>query len=321
MKREFDYGRIVKKRKESPMRYDKASDTIEITASEFVKISRRELSPIPPMDEHEPVISEASRLGLAAAGIQEPRFEALSHDFSVADVKFSLSLKYISKENELILVHEISENPRKPKKETLAQARGEAFICAYAKAVEFGLDNINIKTVFVNTDTGVYSEKPEKASIKTLQIFFEKCKKAIALYAKPEIERVKIRLPSLEKLRFPYKSMRDGQREFIEKSLHTISRGGTLFAAAPTGTGKTVSAIYPALLSLGRGKCDRIFYFTPKNTTAIAAAECIELFAEGGAKIRAVSLYSKEKLCKRRVVCRNDRELCEKLLSAYFNSL
>ncbi len=293
------------------MRYDRERDTIEIDASELITISRREFSAIPPRDEDEPELSEASRFGLASAKISQPTYQKAEHIFSLSGLNFSLSSKYILSDSTVCTVYEIGENPKKPRRESRAQARGEAFISAYIRALELGLDKVDIKTIFVNTGTGVFAEHAESADIKTLTRFFEKCLKTLAAYAKPEIERVRYRLPTLEKLRFPYPEMREGQREFIEKSFRTMSRGGTLFAAAPTGTGKTVSAIYPALLALGRGKCDRVFYFTPKNTTAIAAAECIELFASQGAKIRAVSLYAKEKLCQRRVVCREDRELCE----------
>ena len=79
---------------------------------------------------------------------------------------------------------------------------------------------------------------------------------------------------------------------------------------APTGTGKTVSVIYPAIRALGDGRCERVFYLTPKTTTANAAADCLRLLREGGADIRAVRITAKEKICEFRTVCKSDPDAC-----------
>lgn len=292
------------------MRYDEKTDLIEISVSELVRISRRHLSPIPPRDEDEPEIFEASRLGLKISGNADVLPEKIHLPFQINEFSFILCARILTKLNTLFVIKETSDDTDRIKKETLDQARGEAFISAYALAIEKGLDSVDINYVFVNSSIGKTKSHNETAKFNALRRFFDKCTLLLSLYAKPEIERVKYRLPTLSRLSFPYDKMREGQREFIESVYKCAARGGTLFAAAPTGTGKTVSALYPALLALGRGKCDKIFYLTPKNTTAIAAAECIELFASRGAKIRAAVLYSKEKLCKKRLICREDRDSC-----------
>jgi Rad3-related DNA helicase len=114
----------------------------------------------------------------------------------------------------------------------------------------------------------------------------------------------------MKKARFPYGRVRDGQNEFMSLVYKNLTRGGTLYAAAPTGTGKTVSVLYPAVRALGDGKCDKIFYFTPKTTTAIAAKECIEDICAQGAVIRAVTLGAKERVCRRGVLCRDGKGNC-----------
>ena len=77
---------------------------------------------------------------------------------------------------------------------------------------------------------------------------------------------------SLVPLPFPYAQYRPGQREFAVAVYRAIQRGERLFAEAPTGIGKTVSALYPALKALGEEKLERIFYLTAR-TTARAVAE------------------------------------------------
>lgn len=294
------------------MKYEKSNETIEIGIPEFVSISRRLISPIPPKDEEEPTLEKASRLGCRLANIQNLNERTVEYSFELGEHRAKISGKIATDgDTRVTIIYEISENVKKPSKENLAEARGEAYVSAYILAKELKLSAIGIKIVFVNTEKGVFDQREENPDIEKLEAFFARCKNAVALYAKPEIERVCERLPSLEKLKFPYPNVREGQNEFIHSVFRTVSRGGRLYAQAPTGTGKTVSVLYPALRALGKGKCDKVFYFTPKTTTAIAASECLELFAQSGAKIRAIILYSKERLCCSSLLCREDRELCE----------
>jgi len=43
-------------------------------------------------------------------------------------------------------------------------------------------------------------------------------------------------------------------------------RGERLFAEAPTGIGKTISVLFPAIKALGEGKAERLFYLTARTT-------------------------------------------------------
>jgi hypothetical protein len=97
-------------------------------------------------------------------------------------------------------------------------------------------------------------------------------------------------------MKFPYPEIREGQNEFIKRAYRVLARGGKLFAGAPTGTGKTVSALFPALRALGDGRYDKIFYLTPKATIAEAVRDCLNLMTEKGADLRAVILTAKDGL-------------------------
>ncbi len=113
-----------------------------------------------------------------------------------------------------------------------------------------------------------------------------------------EIERKKSDLPSIEKIKFPFPSIRKGQRDLIEMCYGAICRNEILFAAAPTGTGKTISTLYPAIKAMARGKCDKIFYLTAKSSTRREAFSAIKKMHEAGARIRAIILSPKEYMCK-----------------------
>ena len=82
------------------------------------------------------------------------------------------------------------------------------------------------------------------------------------LFAGHELVRVRRRLPAMRRLRFPYPETRLGQEELMSAVFRAISRGKRLFASAPTGIGKTVSTLYPAVRAMGEGRCDKVFYLT-----------------------------------------------------------
>lgn len=115
-------------------------------------------------------------------------------------------------------------------------------------------------------------------------------------FAALEAERLCVRIPNCASLTFPYPEMREGQRDFIVEVLRAVNSGGKALIEAPTGIGKTVAALYPALRTLGAGLVDKVFYFTSKNTTAIAALDAAKKMSESTG-IRTIHITAKERLC------------------------
>lgn len=292
------------------MRYDAERELINITVSEFVSIARRGISAALSYDEDEPNVTPiaAARLSALLGNIERGR---LCHRFISGEWVFELigEVEQLS-DSEITVARSIESNPRRPKKSEIAEIRGEGYIAAYMHARESGVDNIKIRFIYFSDASGDFVEKVEHISKKKLEGFFNKCLSAVSVFAAPEVERVTRRLPSMKQLKFPYGSVREGQSEFVRSAYRTISRGGCLYATAPTGTGKTVSAIYPALRALGDCRVDKVFYLTPKTTTAEAAKDCLNLMAERGGIIRAVILTAKERICAERHLCRKSHKMC-----------
>lgn len=101
----------------------------------------------------------------------------------------------------------------------------------------------------------------------------------------------------IERMPFPYSSMREGQRDFINEAFRTIKNGGRLLASAPTGIGKTVSSIFPAVKALGQGRADKIFYLTAKTITGKNALDVVRSMNRSVPDLRAVSIIAKERCC------------------------
>ena len=112
-----------------------------------------------------------------------------------------------------------------------------------------------------------------------------------------EIERKETRISEALHSKFPYPSKRSGQSDFMTEAYRSMKNGGRLICEAPTGIGKTVSALYPAVKALGHGHVDKVFYFTPKTTAQLAATNALKAISGNRLCARSISMTAKEKLC------------------------
>ncbi|MFN7138856.1 MAG: ATP-dependent DNA helicase [Limisphaerales bacterium] len=110
---------------------------------------------------------------------------------------------------------------------------------------------------------------------------------------------IKRRNRSAESLRFPHPEFRKGQRDLSRAVYKTLVDGRRLFVEAPTGTGKTISVLFPAIKSLPAKTVDRIFFLTARNTTQELARKSLRDLSFAGLQLRSMVLTAKEKLCTR----------------------
>ena len=110
-------------------------------------------------------------------------------------------------------------------------------------------------------------------------------------------EHRKKRNESIANLKFPFGSYRKGQRELCGAVYRSVRDSSALFAQAPTGTGKTVSSLFPAYKALGEDMGEKIFYLTAKAVQRTVAAETVEKMRESGLYTRLLVLTAKTKSC------------------------
>lgn len=101
---------------------------------------------------------------------------------------------------------------------------------------------------------------------------------------------------TLKELEFPF-AYRPGQKELAANAFRTFSKKKKLFIQAPTGIGKTMAVLYPAVRALGEQLGEKVFYLTAKTITRTVANEAATLLQERGAGISAITFTAKEKLC------------------------
>jgi DNA excision repair protein ERCC-2 len=111
-------------------------------------------------------------------------------------------------------------------------------------------------------------------------------------------QRMQALQPWLEQLTFPYEAMHSSQRQMAEAVYKAAATGRVLLAEAPTGTGKTLASIFPALKAMAKTPVDKIFYLTAKSTGKHLALENIQLIATpSDTPLRALELTAQQKAC------------------------
>ena len=159
-----------------------------------------------------------------------------------------------------------------------------------------GLSRIGIQMTYSHLDTEETKRFRESLSMEELETWYQELIDAYHKWISYSIRWKKERNSSMEDLQFPF-VYREGQREIVSGVYHTVTNGKTLFVQAPTGVGKTMSAVFPAVRAIGEGKGETLFYLTAKTITGTVAQEAFHILREKGLKFKVTSITAKEKLC------------------------
>lgn len=174
----------------------------------------------------------------------------------------------------------------------------QAKVYAYIYSKEKDLDSIIVQLTYYNVEDFGTKFLRQEYSFNELKEFFydliEKYKEWILL----EKKWIDFRNDSIENFNFPFESYRKGQRELAIRVYKAIAEGKKCFAEAPTGTGKTMSTLFPAVKALGAKETNKIFYITAKTTTREIANNTLRIMREKGLNIRSVNITAKDKCCK-----------------------
>ncbi len=174
----------------------------------------------------------------------------------------------------------------------LAQAKCYAYIYAQQK----GLAEIRVQMTYCNMDTEEIKYFHHDHTFRELEQWFMEVMEQYRKWADFEFEWKKMRQASIKELQFPF-PYREGQKELVTYVYQTIYHKRKLFIEAPTGVGKTISTVFPAVKSVGAGRGDRIFYLTAKTITRTVADEAFAQMREQGLKFKTVILTAKDKIC------------------------
>ena len=174
--------------------------------------------------------------------------------------------------------------------------KAQAMCYAYIYAVQNGIDQISVQLTYCDLDTEEIVHFKEAFSFSWLKKWFEDMMEAYRKWTDFQFAWRNIRQSSIQNLEFPF-SYRDGQHKLVGDVYRTINRKKILFIQAPTGTGKTISTLFPAIRAVGENLGDKIFYLTAKTITRTVAKDTCDLLKEHGYRGKVIVLTAKEKMC------------------------
>ena len=157
-------------------------------------------------------------------------------------------------------------------------------------------DRIGVRMSYAGLRTEEMKYFRYEFSYEELREWFAGVMEEYSKWAAWEIEWHRIRQRSIKDVTFPY-PWREGQKKLAGDVYRTIAAEKNLFIQAPTGTGKTLSTLFPAVKAVGEGMADRIFYLTAKTIARTVAAEAYDRMRGEGLRFKTLILTAKEKIC------------------------
>lgn len=130
----------------------------------------------------------------------------------------------------------------------LAQAK--CYACIYA--VQKKLSKIGIQMTYCNLESEEIRRFPYIYSTEELKEWFDELIREYRKWCEFQILWKEKRQASIRKIRFPF-PYREGQKDLAAAVYRTIERKKKIFIQAPTGVGKTISTVFPAVKAVGEG--------------------------------------------------------------------
>lgn len=220
-----------------------------------------------------------------------------THDKTVPEKDDTLPVPILSEEDKVV-VDEIKGTYRELKRiqEPVGVHLAQAKCYAFMYAQENHLEQIGVRMTYCNMETEELKYFHEDFTFDEIKRWFDDLLKEYKKWADFQFSWNGIRTESIKNMSFPF-PYREGQKELVTYVYQTIYHKRKLFLEAPTGVGKTISTVFPAVKSMGQGMTEKIFYLTAKTITRTVAEECFGLLQENGLHIKTIVLTAKDKIC------------------------
>ena len=181
------------------------------------------------------------------------------------------------------------------------------------------IQTIRIGLAYLSSETKEHSEQARTISRSDLEEFFQKTCRTYVEFAGNLIKSKQIRDRSGRSSRFPYPGLRAGQKRFMREVVGTARNHESIFVQAPTGIGKTVAALYPAVKIIANHWMDHCFYLTNMTSTRLVAAATLADLRRAGLRMKSIILYAKETICPEPEIYCDNRKCA--YATAYYDHL
>ena len=182
--------------------------------------------------------------------------------------------------------------------------QGKCYAHMYLMSLENPPESITVQLTYYQLESQETRQHRFSFTAQELADFFANLLEKYGWWLRFEQQWKITRNNSIAVTPFPFESYRKGQREMAVAVYRVVSANKKLYAQAPTGIGKTISAIFPSIKAMREEKAEKIFYLTAKTVTRVVAEDAIKLMATRGLRFKSVTLRAKDKICP------NDERAC-----------
>jgi DNA excision repair protein ERCC-2 len=227
----------------------------------------------------------------------------LKHEFNYNDIDFEIEGRadgIITNENGVV-VDEI-KSTYKPI-DTINEFNydyshmSQALCYGYFYCAKESVEKIAVQLRYCNIDTEEIKIIKNDYTFDELKTIFYDLIDIYLEWAKLRIEHYIAKRKTIDEILFPFDSYRHGQRNLLVAVYQTINNKKKLFVQAPTGIGKTISVLFPAIKALNSNNNSKICYLTAKSSTKQMAEDTIMKLQDRGLKLRTTVITAKEKIC------------------------
>ena len=256
-----------------------------------------------PQQEEAPLLSGSSGSGVILASGNQAADDTAAGRSGPDNALTGYSVMYDKAEGNTrqehpVTVDEIKGTYQEVKrmKEPAAVHLAQAKCYAYIYARQEHLEGIRVRMTYCNMDTEELKYFHYDYTFEELDEWFGNVMEQYRKWADFQYQWRIERQESIKGMQFPF-AYREGQKNLVTYVYQTIYHRKKLFIEAPTGVGKTISTVFPAVKAIGEGKGERIFYLTAKTITRTVADDTFQILREKGLKFKTVILTAKDKIC------------------------
>ncbi len=168
------------------------------------------------------------------------------------------------------------------------------------------LEWLNLSLVYFDVVEQTETPVHLRATADVLRCHFDDLCQRYLVWARQERDHRALRDAALAKCGFPQLPFRAGQRELAAAVYRSCVASQSLLVQAPTGIGKTIGTVYPALRAMPQRGTDKLFFLTAKTTGRPVALEALQQVRASASNdtaafpLRVIELVAKDKACEHR---------------------
>ena len=152
-----------------------------------------------------------------------------------------------------------------------------------------------LRLLYCHPDTSAVRTYEQQATPAELDQFLQETLQRLRPNA--QVRHEQERDAWLNRLPFPFARFRPHQRAMARRVYRALAKQEPLLIEAPTGSGKTMAVLYPALKSLTTQTAEKLLFLTSRGTGAEAAQAALAKVDPGGKRLRHLTITAKEKAC------------------------